>query len=245
MKSIYELLGIDENSDKDAAIKEYQKSHGLKADGIVGYNTKLSLLVDDRNKYHYSPTVSDFDYNLFSELLNVSPKAIKAVVKVESNGHGFLKSGKPVILFEPHIFYRELKNENINPEPLMSEENKDLLSKTWNKALYKGGEKEWDKLNRAERISKSAAIKSASWGLFQIMGFNYKSCGCSSLNEFYTKMCIDEFNQFILFIGFIKNQNLIQYLQTYNWSEFAKRYNGPGYKQNQYDTKLYNAFCGK
>lgn len=246
VKVLSELLGLKEREKYDnelfLEVKKYQKAHGLKDDGIVGYNTWSMLLIEDRNKNHYSPKITEYDYTLFSHLLGVYSRALKAVMIVESNNNGFLKSGKPVILFEPHIFYRELRNENINLEPLMSEENKDLLSKTWNKALYKGGETEWDKIERARKISKSAAIKSASWGLFQIMGFNYKSCGCSSLNEFYTKMCIDEFNQFILFINFIKNQNLVKYLQTLNWSEFAKRYNGPGYKQNQYDTRLRDAY---
>jgi hypothetical protein len=40
---------------------------------------------------------------------DLSPAAVKAVIKVESRGRGFNREKKLVILFEGHIFWKELE----------------------------------------------------------------------------------------------------------------------------------------
>ena len=47
--------------------------------------------------------------------LQIEPCALQAVCTVESSGQGFLPSGKPKILFEGHIFWRELAKRRYQP----------------------------------------------------------------------------------------------------------------------------------
>lgn len=223
-------------------VREYQRAAGVKDDGIVGPKTWWPLLIDYRLITNPFPSVCDSDYSMFSDILSVSIPALKAVIEVETAGRGgFISPGKPQILFEAHIFYQELKKEKKDPDKLMKE-YPNLISRRWNKSLYLGGLKEWDRLEEAKKISPDAALKSTSWGMFQVMGFNYQKCGCSGVYEFCDKMMTSEFQQFILGLEFMRSGNLIQYLQKRDWAGFALRYNGPGYKENNYDVKLEKAF---
>ncbi|MFI3261986.1 MAG: N-acetylmuramidase family protein, partial [Rikenellaceae bacterium] len=154
---------------------------------------------------------------------------------------GFLEVEKPVILFEGHIFWQQLQKAGLSPDDYVKG-NEDILYPKWNRNHYVGGKKEYDRLNRAISINRSAALASASWGLFQIMGFNYASCGCSGVEEFVDKMKSNEGAQLDIFARFIKSNSMDKYLKDLNWSEFARRYNGPSYAQNQYDKKLNDAY---
>lgn len=189
--------------------------------------------------------LNDNDIRRAAELLNVEPAVIKAVLEVETSNKGGFISGtdKPVILFEGHIFWKQLKQRNI--DPLKYSNNNmysDILYPKWTKQYYKGGIKEWDRLNRAVCINKEAALESASWGLAQIMGFNYKVCGCKDVNEFVSKMEESEGSQLELFMRFIRNNRMDCYLRNKDWKGFARYYNGPGYAQNKYDEKLEKAY---
>ena len=83
--------------------------------------------------------------------------------------------------------------------------NEDILSHKWKKTHYKGGLGEYTKLEKASHIHHKAALASASWGLFQIMGFNYAACGCKDVDEFHYKMCQSEGTQLDLFVNFLKS----------------------------------------
>lgn len=177
---------------------------------------------------------------------SINPASLLAVKLVESGiGGGFLPSKRCKILFEGHKFYEELKRKGNKNLPQLLKVAPDIVYTTWNRAKYKGGELEWARLEKAIAIDREAALKSASWGLFQIMGSNYAACKCRNVEEFVALNCESEDNQLELLINFLNTTGIIKYLNTRQWSEFARRYNGPGYKQNKYDTKLqvaYNQF---
>ena len=104
----------------------------------------------------------------------IHPASLLAVKLVESGvGGGFLPSKQCKILFEGHVFYSELKKKGNKDLPRLLKTEPDIVYPTWNRAKYKGGELEWTRLKRAMVIDREAALKSASWGLFQIMGLNY------------------------------------------------------------------------
>ena len=241
-----ELLEIGKKSefdrDLDIIVKDYQEKNNLVVDGEVGYKTWKSLIIRYREKYRPGGDITDWDYEMFGKLLGVESACLKAVIKVETGSKGgFEKSGKPQILFEGHVFWRELVKLGKNPSQLVPG-NEDILYKTWDKSKYRGGEKEWIRFEKAEKIDRSAAIKSASWGMFQIMGNNYALCGCRSVSEFFESMCKSKFSQFVLGMDFLKQSKLVKYLVMKDWTGFAKGYNGPSYAKNSYDKKLKSAF---
>lgn len=175
--------------------------------------------------------------------MGCEPAALKAVQQVETGGRGgFFSPGRPAILFEGHIFWTQLKKRGSNPEDYVKG-NENILYPKWEKGHYKGGIGEYDRLEQARKINREAADASASWGMFQIMGFNYAACGEESIESFVRSMCESEFKQLLLTANFIKkNSQMLQALQARDWAVFAKCYNGPAYAQNRYDVKLEAAY---
>ena len=185
----------------------------------------------------------DEDFTQVAELLGCEPAALKAVQQVETGGRGgFFSPGRPAILFEGHIFWTQLKKRGSNPEDYVKG-NENILYPKWEKGHYKGGIGEYDRLEQARKINREAADASASWGMFQIMGFNYAACGEESIESFVRSMCESEFKQLLLTANFIKkNSQMLQALRARDWAVFAKCYNGPAYAQNRYDVKLEAAY---
>lgn len=176
--------------------------------------------------------------------LDLEPALLKTVTVVEcGNRDGFLDSGRPQILFEGHIMYKELQKEVPNVDIYgMAKRYPTLIHKNWTKQYYVGGEAEWKRLENARKINENAANKSASWGLGQIMGFNFALCGCKDVSEFVQKSCESHEMQLKLLYYFLYNTGLVKHLRNKDWDAFAKGYNGAGYKENAYDQKLRNAY---
>lgn len=188
-------------------------------------------------------TLQEIDYEHAAKLLGVDVATIKAVLEVETgNRGGFVAEGKPTILFEGHIFWKQLKLRGVDPAKHLKG-NEDILYPKWTRTHYKGGLKEYNRLDRAALIHRDAALSSASWGIAQIMGFNHKVCGCQSVSEFVEKMSESEGKQLELFVQFLKGHHWDAYLRSQNWKEFARHYNGPGYAQNRYDQRLARAYA--
>lgn len=185
--------------------------------------------------------ISDEEYKAAATILNCDPQTVKTITDVESHDNGFVGPGKPLILFEGYVFWYQLKKRGIDPLKYVKN-NEDILYPKWTKQYYKGGIKEYDRLNKAIKINKEAAYASASYGLFQLMGFNYAVCGCSSIDEFVAKNSQSEGEQLLLFCAFLKKNKWDIYLHNKDWKSFAKHYNGPLYAQNNYDKKLEIAY---
>lgn len=181
------------------------------------------------------------DYMAASLLLGCEVKAIKAVTAVEAPRGGFQADGKLTILFEPYIFWKQLRKQGINPQPLLPG-NEDVLSSFWNPKLYGTYSSQWTKLLKAEKINKIAAYESASYGMFQIMGFNYQLCGYTDVFSFISAQQIGVGKQLESFCNYIKAVRLDDELRNKDWAGFARGYNGPSYWKNSYDKKLLKAY---
>lgn len=228
-----------ETADKQKVV-QFQCDNGLEADGIIGFKTWEKILFAGKE---VSGKLTDEDFTIVAKLLDCEPAAIKAVQKVETDGKGgFLSFGKPTILFEGHCFWKQLQAKKLNPTKFIKG-NEDILYKTWTKAHYKGGLGEYARLEKARKINRDAADASASWGMFQVMGFNFKACGESSVSSFVASMCESERKQLVLTARFIHgNPRMLAALAARNWAGFAKLYNGPMYAANSYDKKLKRAY---
>src|SRR5688572_2845500 len=101
--------------------------------------------------------------------------AVRAVVDVESRG-GFLPDKRPKILFERHYFSRLTKGKFDAGHP-------DISNGKWG-GYGAGGAHQYDRLGRAIALDRDAALRSASWGLFQIMGDHCKSLGYADAETF-------------------------------------------------------------
>lgn len=176
--------------------------------------------------------------------LGIEPALLKAVQIVEAAGRdGFLSDGRPQILFEGHIMYREFHKK-------FPDRDLDYLCKRfsmvfypkWDKSKYFGGLGEYKRLELAKEIDEECALKATSWGMFQIMGFNHNLCGCKDVFDFVHKMSESHEKQLELMYYFMNNSGCLKELKEKDWAGFAKKYNGPGYAQNAYDQKLRNAY---
>ena len=179
--------------------------------------------------------LQEADFQRAATALNCEVACIKAVTEVESGGNGFFASGWPKILFEAHIFSRQTGHRYDRSHP-------DISSRTWNRALYKGGEREYDRLQKAIGVNAQAALESASWGRFQIMGFHAQRCGFPSVEAYVEAMFASEARHLDAFVGFLQSSKLDVSLRAKRWAAFAKGYNGAGYAANKYDVKLEAAY---
>ncbi|MEW7278685.1 N-acetylmuramidase family protein [Aquimarina sp. 2201CG1-2-11] len=239
--------------DTHRAVIDFQKKNDLVVDGIVGLKTWSKLIEAKKDLTIYNDKLlSEQDVKDFANELGLELAMVKAVNEIESSGRGFLVCGRPRILFEGHVFWKQLKKRGVSPEQFVSEHNKDVLYKKWTKIHYKGGPREYDRLEKADGISTDpafhdAAYSSASWGSFQIMGYHYASLGYDSIDHFVSKMNSHErehlkaFGKFVSVTSF-KGKKLLDWIKEKKWAKFAEGYNGPGYKKNKYDTKLKKAY---
>lgn len=222
------------------AVLDFQKKNNLVVDGIVGVKTWNAIHASSKPKKYIANTETDIEKA--AKLLGCEVAVIKAVNEVESGGRsGFLSNGKPIILFEGHIFWNELKKVGINPA-LHVQGNEDILYPTWTKQFYKGGIREYDRLEKAMQIHKDAALSAASYGKFQILGNNYALCGYKNVSSFVEDMKLNEGAHIMSFCNYIINRKLTEFLKNKNWAAFAKAYNGPAYAKNKYDVKLQEAY---
>ena len=180
--------------------------------------------------------ISEQAYQNAAKQLGCEVAAIKAVAEVESSGGGMLPDGKPKILFEPHIFWLELVERGIKPV------RSDICYPKWQTGKYGSVNAQHGRLERATAINREAALESCSWGMFQIMGFNWGKTGVKSLQEFVNEMYKGEDAQLQLFVNYIIRVGLADEIQSKRWAAFASQYNGKGYAKNKYDTKLAAAY---
>jgi hypothetical protein len=138
-------------------------------------------------------------------------------------------------LFEAHTFH-------ILTDGTYDRAHPNISSPVWDRTLYgAAGSHQYDRLNEAIPLNREAALESASWGKFQIMGSNHALCGYSDVESFVTAMMADEANHLSAFGNFCNVSGITRFLIAHDWAHFALRYNGPGNVSN-YAGKLASAY---
>ncbi|WP_026952682.1 N-acetylmuramidase domain-containing protein [Algoriphagus mannitolivorans] len=232
----------------DAAVRDFQKKNDLVVDGEVGIKTWTVLIGKTKPAQELeSKFLGEQDLRDFAVENNLELAAVKAVNEVESSGKGFLVDGRPKILFEGHEFWKQLKLRGINPSSIANASNADVLYSSWTRSHYIGGAGEYSRLEKAASLDpdpkfREAALSSASWGSYQIMGYHAIKLGYGSVQEFVDEMYEHERNQLQAFGRYITVFGCINHLRVKNWAKFAHCYNGPQYAKNKYDIKMANAY---
>jgi len=166
--------------------------------------------------------------------LDIGAPAIWSVLAVETSGCGFLPDRRPKILFERHIFHKETGGRFDAVAP-------DLSNATTGGYGASGGH-QYDRLARAIGLDRIAALKSASWGLAQIMGLNAESAGFADVESMVGAMVASEDAHLMAMAKFIENSEIDDALRNHDWDTFAATYNGPNYQANDYAGKLRRCF---
>ncbi|WP_332122968.1 N-acetylmuramidase domain-containing protein, partial [Azorhizobium caulinodans] len=165
-----------------------------------------------------------------------------AVVEIESGGKPFESDGRtPCLLFERHVFHRELKARV--PGKLAAAVKAGLALPKWSpKTQYKDQGKSADRLallGQARAIDADCANRSCSWGLGQTMGFLAEELGYASATQMLEQMTAGGvLAQLRMMAAEITRKKLDAKLKARDWAGFARGYNGAGYGANAYDTKL-------
>jgi N-acetylmuramidase-like protein/putative peptidoglycan binding protein len=169
-----------------------------------------------------------------SGVVDVGLPELWSVVSVETSGCGFLPDRRPKILFERHYFSRLTGHKFDADNPDVSQPSQG--------GYGAGGAHQHDRLAAAIQLDRTAALRSASWGLGQIMGDNWKAAGFEQVEDMVTSMVASEDNQLAAMAAFIKASGMDQPLRRHDWEGFARRYNGANFAANQYDKKLQQFF---
>jgi hypothetical protein len=165
--------------------------------------------------------------------------AIKAVAEVESRGNGFLADGRPTILYERHVFHRFAKRKP--GYEVFARANADIASPRAG-GYGAGGANQYERMDRARRFDEDAAFLAASWGKFQVMGFNFLAAGFRTVSDFVQAQYENELQHLMAFLGYVKFNGIDDELRRHDWVNFARLYNGADYKRNKYDEKLAAAY---
>jgi hypothetical protein len=166
--------------------------------------------------------------------LGVEVNVIKAVASVETAGRSFDKQGRPKILYERHYFHRLTGGVHAATHPHLSAPSY---------GGHNAGGPQYEKLEEAFALNGWAALQSASWGGFQIMGEHYALLGYASPHHMALAMATSEEAHLDAFVQFVLAQrHLLLALRGKQWTRFARGYNGPRYADNDYDTKMKDAY---
>lgn len=176
--------------------------------------------------------LDDADLPRIAARIGVGEDEIHAVIDVETSGSGFDSSGRPKMLFEPHVFWRELGAGGQRSKA----QTVGLAYPRWKPGSYP--KDSYPRLEAAMKINPEAALRSCSWGLGQIMGFNCKNAGYATAADMVMDFLDDEETHLDAMVTLIKTSRLDGFLRAHDWAGFARGYNGAGFARNGYDKKM-------
>lgn len=222
--------------------------------------------------------INEDEWTAIAKTLNCEVAVLKAFAEVESGGKSSfwrLNNGEgariPAILYERHYFSKLTKGTHDKEHPDISwrvgyrkkanlGSNDDAMhdGKVDAEDVYSDFASSYLRLIKAFRLNPEAALRSCSWGKFQIMGDNFALCSAKDVDGFVTSVCTSEIKQIALVAEFIRNKprvwknpknkslgkeiSLLDAVNTKDWAAIAFNYNGPGYKTYAYDSKLKSAY---
>ena len=181
---------------------------------------------------------TDSDYLDVALMIGVEEAAFRAVCDVEARSSGFGNSvAAPIMLYEPHIAYR--RTHGSERQALV---NAGVAYAKWGTRKYpRSQQSRYYQLETAISICGDKAFEFASYGLPQMMGFNFAACGFSSAVDLFEEFKTGERAQLQAMGRFIaSNKKMLEALKQKDWMTFKRLYNGPG--KNDYHVRLRVAY---
>jgi hypothetical protein len=167
---------------------------------------------------------------------------IWTVVEVETagltQGFGFRVDRRPQVLFERHKFKLFTEGRFDAKAPHIS----------GTPGGYGSLSIQYDRIEEALALCEQnglgvePALKAASWGMGQVMGFNHEMTGFPSAADMVDALKDSEDAQLSAMAGFLVENGLVDKLLKKDWAGFARIYNGKDYWMNRYDIKLNEQF---
>ncbi len=179
--------------------------------------------------------ITTAQYTQAAGLIGCDTPAVKAAAFVEGGKTGFYASGKIILKFEGHVFHMYTKGKFDQSHPTLSYPR-------WTERFSAFGEDAYLRFNDAFNLDPHAAMLSTSWGMFQVMGENYSSCGCRSVDELITFLKQDEDNHLVSYCRYLKAERIDRFLIAHDWDAYAYRYNGSLYQKDDYAGQLRRAY---
>lgn len=180
--------------------------------------------------------IEDIDIPRIGARIGVGEDELHAFMDVEAAGSGFDSQGRPKMLFEPHVFYRNLSGAKRQKAITLG-----LAYPRWGMRPYP--KDSYPVLLKAMEIDETAALKSASWGLGQILGENHKIVGYPTPQAMVLAFMDDEEEHLEAIVNFLIANHIDDDLKAHRWSVVARVYNGPGYAKHNYDGRMAAAYA--
>ena len=102
--------------------------------------------------------LDDIDLPKLGARIGVGEDELHAVLDVETSGGAWDRQGRPKMLFEPHVFYR-----NLSGAARTQAMKTGLAYPKWGEKPYPADS--YPSLLQAIAIDETAALRSASWGM--------------------------------------------------------------------------------
>jgi hypothetical protein len=175
------------------------------------------------------------DYTEAAALIGCEARAIRAVSNVETGARGpFDLDGRPTILFERHLFHRATGGKFDKTAPDISN------SVAGGYGKYS---EQYARLARAASLDSQAALGSASWGAFQILGQYHAAAGFADVQQMVQAMKTGVRAHLLAFARFIlANPAMHRAIVAKDWVALARTYNGASEAEHSYDVRLREAY---
>lgn len=176
---------------------------------------------------------STFGIEEFAQENNIDVNRVLAILNVESNKKYFYQDGHPIVRFECTRYNgKVVRNQQV---PC------DTSSFKYGSAADTG----YEAFKRALAKNEEQALLQTSFGVGQVMGFNYAMLGFDSVYELNQSMFTED-GQISAFLKYlvIADERLLEELQSekIDWRIVAEIYNGEDYMINNYHVKLEDAY---
>ena len=182
------------------------------------------------------------DVGKAAKQIGIETAVLLAFLEVEAAGRGFDNFNRPKMLFEPHVFWRNLTGALRSTAARLG-----LAYARWKPGNYP--RESYTRLQAAIDVAEEPAFLSASYGLGQIMGFNHAIAGNRTAKEMFETAKKGEFEQLVQLVTLMKSWRMnemlrpgLDYTNPETWVPAVRKYNGSGFRKNNYHVKAANAF---